>query len=118
VEFFGVVAGWGSVGEIFGLVRGWSCVGEFFGVVAGWSSLDDFYGRVAEWSGTGLQNLSRRFDSAHDLELTLWWCFFIGKQLLEKKGSYFHTTLSLLIGGLIRLALFRAGKRRAKECFE
>ena len=24
-------------------------------------------GRVAEWSGTGLQNLSRRFDSAHDL---------------------------------------------------
>jgi hypothetical protein len=73
--------------------------------------------------------------------LTLWWCFFIGKQLLEKKGSYFHTTLSLLIEGLISSCCadffngsilpllqfmqplmafsgFRAGKRRPKECFE
>jgi hypothetical protein len=37
-------------------------------------------GRVAEWSGTGLQNLSRRFESAHDLSEF----FSYGKQSLDE----------------------------------
>jgi hypothetical protein len=75
---------------MFGRGEGWGALVDF------WVALPDrvlwsiFYGRVAEWSGTGLQNLSRRFDSAHDLEMTLWWCFFMSNQLLEfRKGRIF-----------------------------